>query len=205
MVRTLWHGMLSCWSQPSEDGYIVVIKGWTQSATMLNIWYKAECLACLQNLDSTIYNSQQKLRLIWPGNSLQSFVTEFWWVLAHMSYTCGLLLLYSTCFKDNCAFRHAFLYTLVVTSSYWSCCFLPLIFRQSGHSPLTFGTRHFYLEWLIYRPFSVNRRDVCVGKSQLPSRFCRRQTRSTTTNNKLQSPFFPILMDSLIFRMHLHA
>lgn len=128
-----------------------------------------------------------------------------WWVLAHMSYTCGLLLLYSTCFKDNCAFRHAFLYTLVVTSSYCSCCFLPLIFRQSGHSPLTFGTRHFYLEWLIYRPFSVNRRDVCVGKLQLPSRFCSRQTRSTTTNNKLQSPFFPILMDSLIFRMRLHA
>lgn len=31
----LWHGALSCWKQPSEDGSSVVIKGWTLSKTIL--------------------------------------------------------------------------------------------------------------------------------------------------------------------------
>ncbi len=31
----LWHGALSCWKYSSEDGYTVVIKGWTWSATIL--------------------------------------------------------------------------------------------------------------------------------------------------------------------------
>ncbi len=35
MIWALWHGALSCWKQPSEDEYTVVIKGWTWSATIL--------------------------------------------------------------------------------------------------------------------------------------------------------------------------
>jgi len=35
MIWALWHGALSCWMLPSEDGYTVVIKGWTWSATIL--------------------------------------------------------------------------------------------------------------------------------------------------------------------------
>ncbi len=35
MIWALWHGALSCWKYSSEDGYTVVIKGWTWSATIL--------------------------------------------------------------------------------------------------------------------------------------------------------------------------
>ncbi len=34
MIWALWHGALSCWKWSSEDGYTVVIKGWTWSATI---------------------------------------------------------------------------------------------------------------------------------------------------------------------------
>ncbi len=39
MIWALWHGALSCWKQPSEDGYTVVIKGWTWSATNTRLWH----------------------------------------------------------------------------------------------------------------------------------------------------------------------
>lgn len=35
MISTLWHGELSCWKWPSEDGYSVVTQRWTLSATVL--------------------------------------------------------------------------------------------------------------------------------------------------------------------------
>ncbi len=35
MIWALRHGALSCWKYLSEDGYTVVIKGWTWSATIL--------------------------------------------------------------------------------------------------------------------------------------------------------------------------
>ncbi len=35
MIWALWHGALSCWKYSSEDGYTVVIKGWTWSTTIL--------------------------------------------------------------------------------------------------------------------------------------------------------------------------
>ncbi len=34
MISALWHGVVYCWKKPSEDGYTVVIKGWTWSATI---------------------------------------------------------------------------------------------------------------------------------------------------------------------------
>ncbi len=37
MIWALWHCALSCWKLSSEDGYTVVIKGWTWSATILRL------------------------------------------------------------------------------------------------------------------------------------------------------------------------
>ncbi len=34
MISALRHGVVYCWKKPSEDGYTVVIKGWTWSATI---------------------------------------------------------------------------------------------------------------------------------------------------------------------------
>ncbi len=37
MIWALWHGVLSFWKYSSEDGYPVVIKRWTWSATILRL------------------------------------------------------------------------------------------------------------------------------------------------------------------------
>lgn len=116
----LWsmHGALSCRVHPSEDGYTVVIKGSTWSATMLRYtitlspaaWTiqpdtkpDGSMLLCLilslpSKCHSWHYNS---LKL---GNFFQSSIVQFWWAHANCSHRslflayksdtrCGLLLL----------------------------------------------------------------------------------------------------------------
>lgn len=68
-------GVLSCWCQPSEDGYTAVIEGISHTIPLPPAWITnrrqiGSMLSCsfIPNSDPTIQMSQQKLRLIKPGN-----------------------------------------------------------------------------------------------------------------------------------------
>ena len=72
------------------------------------------------------------------------------------------------------AIRDALLHTSVVMSGYLSYCCLSISPNQSDHSPLTSGINKAFSPtellltgyFLFFRPFSVNPRDGCAGKSQ---------------------------------------
>ena len=78
-----------------------------------------------------------------------SFVL-FWWACVNCSFSfpfiadrsaiwCGLLLMFSMCFKVLCVccvVRVGILHTFVVTSGYLTFCRLSIVSGQSAHSPI---------------------------------------------------------------------
>ncbi len=83
------------------------------TTSSLNRWDKAgwiHAFMCFTpNSDPTIWMSQQKSRLIRPGNAFQSSIVQFWWSCVNCSLSvlflsdrsgtrCGLLLLEPICF-----------------------------------------------------------------------------------------------------------
>ncbi len=85
MIWALWHAALSCWKYLSEDGYTVVIKGWTQSATILReiVAFKRCFIGskCAKNISSTPLHHNHQPEPLREGRMEQCFhvlYAKFW-------------------------------------------------------------------------------------------------------------------------------
>ncbi len=140
----------------------------------------------MPNSDPIIWMSQQKSRLIRPGNvfpiyhpifvslcELKPSLPVLSWQERHPLWSSAAvahLLQGSTC----CEFRDGILHTLVVTSGYLSYCCISIISNKSAHSPLisdinrVFSSTQLQLTgyFLFFGPFSVNPKDGCAWKSR---------------------------------------
>ncbi len=137
MIWALWHGALSCWkyirrcvycshkgmdmvSNNTQVDWVLVLKWYQENiphiitppaAWTVETRQDDPCFHVLYTKYwPYIWMSQQKSRLIRPGNVFQSSIVQFWWVcvncilrvlfLSDRSGTrCGLLLLEPICFR----------------------------------------------------------------------------------------------------------
>ncbi len=101
----------------------------------------------------------------------QSSIVQFWWACANCIIRFLILAVAAVAHPLQgstwCAFRDGIRHTLVVTSAYFSYCYLSIIYNQSAHSPLTsninkaFSSTQLPLTgyFLFVGPFFVNPRD----------------------------------------------
>lgn len=160
----LWHVILL--EADSEDGYTVITKGWTRSATIAGVFLLNNILLVLgawladtrqdvftPNSDPTVWISEQKSKIIGPGNIYPACCCRPCEpqlpVLSLHQWSCAAL---EVCRPH----RDALLHALYAVSGYLSYCFCPISLKQSGHSPLT-STRHSPRELLLTGYFLFSR------------------------------------------------
>lgn len=157
------------------------------SDTMLSLWFSRWGPKNAKNMSPTPLHHWQPELLI-QGRMDRRFhvvCAKFW------SYHPNV----ETRFSDLLMSRHG--------EPCWTAASLYVISWQKWHHK-AFSPRKLLLSgwFLFFRPFSINPRDACVGKSQQISSFCNSSPSSPTTmprSRSLKSAFSCILMPCLNF------